>query len=124
MQTWEYLAHQQVVSKLFQIVQTQDLAEEIGRQAVRKLLNNTIKYEKLSSQVLRDMFVIFENLQPNGEQLIEEVALLIHEILEQEVSKPVQLGQDLTFEVKLLLLHSYNSQLSMYSNNANLKGVP
>lgn len=104
MQTWEYLAHQQVVSKLFQIVQTHDFTEEIGRQAIRKLLNNTIKYEKWSNQVLQDMFVIFENLQPNSEQLIEEVAVLIHEIREEEVSKAVEPSQDVEFKVMIIFI--------------------
>lgn len=99
MQEWEYLAQQQVVGKLFQIVQNYDFAEEVGRQATRNLLSNTIKSEKLSKQVLQDMFVIFENLQPNIEELIEEVALLIHEMREQEVTTSMPC-QDQNFKVK------------------------
>lgn len=72
---------------------------QVGRQAITKLVKDKLKFEKLNKEIIGQLLGILEKLQPNMDQLIEDVTTLVHEMQEDEVQRPVLPSQDHEYRV-------------------------
>ncbi|KAK5640968.1 hypothetical protein RI129_009515 [Pyrocoelia pectoralis] len=88
---WQYLEYQQVLCQLFKIVKEYDFSDEVGRQAMKKLLVYMLSDGKFNSCVITEIVCIMEKINPVMDSLTIEVCHIISDIheplIEQSLSE-------------------------------------
>ncbi|GJQ68351.1 hypothetical protein Trydic_g16945 [Trypoxylus dichotomus] len=92
LESWEYLEHQQILRKLFELVLKLDNSDEFGRQMIRKLLDYVLVQVKMQHHVLNIVIKTFHSILPDTEQLAYEICSIITDI--KDPLEPLELPLD------------------------------
>ncbi|KAF5293753.1 hypothetical protein FQA39_LY03238 [Lamprigera yunnana] len=86
---WQYLEFQQILNELLKIVKEYDFGDEMGRQALQKLLNYILLDATLNVFVISEIILIMEKMNPSFDSLTIEICHIISDIREPLIEIPV-----------------------------------